>query len=148
MKFIYVLTLSVLLLACASKKTGETTYAGTSESGTIILNASGYGLLKATAIENAEMNAFNNLIFRGIPGSQYQLPMIENEQKAKSEHAEYFDKLLVQKKYKAFLLSTVSESDLNLNLSKQKTISVGLKINVNALRRDMEQNGVLRKFGM
>ncbi len=148
MKLIYFLA-TCLLFACVSpKKTGESLYAGSSESGTILLKSSGYGILKGSAIQNAEINAFNNLIFRGIPGSQYSLPMIENEQQAKSEHKDYFNNLYEQKRYKSFLLSTASESDLNINLSSQKTITIETKINVNALRRDMEQNGVIRKFGL
>lgn len=149
MKFLYLTLIITFFSACASsKKTGETTFGGNSEVGTILLNTAGYGTLKANAIESAEINAFNNLIFRGIPGSQYQLPMVENEQKTKKEHSAYFDELLKNKKYKAFLLSTANASDLNINLSRQKTISINVKINVNALRRDMEQNGVIRKFGM
>ena len=148
MKLFYLLAICLLFACVSAKKTGETLYAGNSESGTILLKSSGYGVLKGAAIQNAEINAFNNLIFRGIPGSQYSLPMIENEQQAKSDFKNYFTNLYEQKRYKAFLLSTASETDLSLNLSREKTISIETKINVNALRRDMEQNGVIRKFGL
>jgi hypothetical protein len=136
-----------ILWSCSPKLTGESTLAGTSEQGTILLQSQGYGNTKANALENAEINAFNNVVFKGIPGSAYRVPLIDNEQNAKQTHNDYFQQLFSEKKYKAFLLSSSAQSDFKLKTSGQSNLTSLVKIDVQALRKDMEQKGVIRKFG-
>jgi hypothetical protein len=136
--------------ACNSSKvlTGEVNYLNTTEPGTLLVSAAGYGSTKAEAVANAQSNAFNNLIFRGIPGSQYHLPMVQNEDVARKEHGNYFVSLLEQGGYKPFMMLSEELGGFSPNGKSKKSISVKVKMNVDALRRDMEQKGVVRKFGL
>lgn len=149
MKHLFLTGLLALAIACNSSKTmtGEVNYSGTSEPGTILLTAAGYGATRIAATGNAETNAFNNLIFHGIPGSQQRLPMVSDEKTARREHAAYFQQLLDHQGYKAFLMVSDPQSGFDLTPTG-KNLLVKIKINVDALRRDMEQQGVLRKFGI
>lgn len=142
--------LALLLPSCNSSKisTGEVNYISSSEKGTIMVSAAGYGKSKPDAINNAETSAFKNLIFRGIPGSQYQLPIVPNEAEARKQHNTYFENLLANGKYKSFMMLSEELSAFSPANKNQKNILMKVKINVDALRRDMEQQGVVRKFGL
>jgi hypothetical protein len=141
--------LFLVLLACNSPKTftGEVNYVGSKEPGTLLLNAAGYGRTKKEAIENAERNAFTNLIFKGIPGSQYSLPLVPQGDEAKQKYMPYFKALLEQEGYKKFMMS----SDLQTGFAPIKRGSENavnlVKIDVTSLRRDLESNNIIRKFG-
>jgi hypothetical protein len=145
---LYMFTL-LLLNACNSAKTisGEVNFIAAPEPGTVMVSAGGYGPTKPLAIQNAEANAFNTLIFKGIPGSQQQLPMVSDELNSRKKQAAYFDALL-SGGYKPFLMLSESQSDYAAGRKGRKNISQRVKINVDALRRDMEQHGVTRKFGL
>lgn len=136
-----------LLTACNSPKTmtGEVNFAAASEPGTLLVHAAGYGSTQQEALINAEQNAFNNLIFKGIPGSQYRLPMVGNDAGIRKTHEKYFQNLIDQKGYKAFMMS--SEPGSFKARKGAKNLLATVKINVDALRRDMEQQNVLRKLG-
>lgn len=142
--------LMALTVACNSSKTmtGEVNYSGVSEPGTLLVSASGYGVTRFAAVSNAERNAFNNLIFHGIPGSQHHLPMIRDEKTALQENNTYFQQLLDNQGYKSFLMTSDAQSVFDPSRHNGQNIKVKIKINVDALRRDMEQKGVLRKFGI
>ncbi len=150
MKALFYLTsfLSIFLLqACGSTSkinSGEVEYLGESEQGTILLTAAGYGSSQSEAITNAEINAFRTLIFKGVPGSQYHLPIIKDEASALHTHSGYFKHLLDAGGYKSFLM----QSESNANYSSKATLTQRIKINVASLRRDMEGQGVIRKFGL
>jgi hypothetical protein len=140
----------LLILGCTAKKvySGEVNYLSATEPGTLFVSAAGYGETKANAIGNAEVNAFNTLIFKGVPGSQHHMPMLKDEAAARSEFKSYFDNLLYKNGYKAFMMLSEAKTDYQLTGRNQKNILVDVKINVAALRREMEQHGVLRKFGL
>ena len=48
--------------------------------------------------------------------------------------------------YKTFFILS-QESNISKNIRGNKQLDIIMKININALRRDLEQNGVIRKFG-
>ncbi|MFN0212671.1 MAG: hypothetical protein ACKVT2_00325 [Saprospiraceae bacterium] len=137
------------LLACNSARTisGEVNFIAAPEPGTILVSAGGYGPTKAQAISNAEANAFSALIFKGIPGSQQQLPMLPDETASRKQHTLYFDQFF-KGGYKPFMMLSESQSSYAAGRKGRKNISQRVKINVDALRRDLEQNGITRKFGL
>lgn len=139
-----------LLVSCNTSKisTGEVNYLSNTEQGTLLVSAAGYGASKASAIANAEAAAFKNLIFRGIPGSQYHLPMVPDETSARKQHGGYFTKLLDGSGYKTFMMLSEEMSAFSPARKNQKNMLIKVKINVDALRKDMEENGVIRKFGL
>ena len=126
--------------------TGEVNFISKDEQGTILLKSTGYGNNQKEAVEDAKKNAFNVILFRGIPGTELNIPLIENEIDAKSKCNNYFQKFFNERYYSTFMMSA-TESSILMRISGLKRIKVDIKINYNSLRKDLEQNQVIRKFG-
>ncbi len=65
---------------------------------------------------------------------------------AKQNNSNYFIKFYEQNYYKSFIMSSTESSNL-IDLKTGKKIFVDIKINFNSLRKDLEQNHIIRKFG-
>ena len=135
----------VLISYAQTPLTGEVNSAGDSEPGTVMLNVACYGRGKA-ALQAAQRMAFETLLFRGIPGSTQSQPLVENESHAKQLNAPYFQELLDQQRFRQFLMQVTPISS-SARVAGQKRRIFLMKINVQALRRDLEQNEVIRKLG-
>lgn len=114
--------------------------------GTIAVKSTGYGKNQTDAVLDAQKNAFNVLLFKGLPGTELNVPLIENENEAKSKHAAYFKKFFDEMNFKTFMMSSTESSNL-IKMKGTKKIIVDVKINYNSLRKDLEQNQLIRKFG-
>jgi hypothetical protein len=114
--------------------------------GTIAVKSTGYGKNQTEAVKDAQINAFKVLLFKGLPGTELNVPLIENENDARSKNSEYFKKFFEQGNYKTFMMSSTESSNL-IKMKGVKKITVDVKINHNSLRKDLEQNQVIRKFG-
>jgi hypothetical protein len=125
---------------------GEVNFLYKDAQGTIGVKSTGYGKYKKEAVEDAHKNAFLILLFKGIPGTELNLPLVENENDARSKNGEYFKRLLDGANYRSFVMSSNESSGLMKSQGTNK-INVDLKINYNSLRKDLEQNQVIRKFG-
>jgi hypothetical protein len=114
--------------------------------GTIAVKSTGYGKNQTDAVSEAQKNAFKVILFKGLPGTELNVPLIENENDAKSKKADYFKKFFDEGNYKTFMMSSTESSNL-IKVKGGNKISVDVKINYNSLRKDLEQNQVIRKFG-
>lgn len=114
--------------------------------GTIAVKSIGYGKNQTDAVTDAQKNAFNVILFKGLPGTELNVPLIENESEAKSKHASYLKNFFDNANYKSFMMSSTESSNL-IKLKGNNKISVDVKINYNSLRKNLEQNQVIRKFG-
>lgn len=147
-----VLLVIILLLfsvSCSNKiiPTAEVNFLSGSD-GTITMRAIGIGTNQEDAIIDAEKNAFNVLFFRGLPESEQKIALIgTNETEEKGKHKDYFDKFYKDKRYKSFVMSSIPTSDLIKHKGGKKSISIDVKINLVALRKDLEQFNIIRKFG-
>lgn len=128
---------------------GKVVFNGTPAVGTISIIITGLGRNKQLSIKNGISNGFYALLFRGIPGSQYELPMIPNEAEGKNNPVV---KSLLDGGYNSFLIDAKT-----VEADKKKKRDDGMKgmmtentitINCDALRRYLEQNKVIRKFGI
>ena len=92
----------------------------------------------------AERNVIENLLFKGIAGC-YDVPLIPDEQKSIQEHKAFYDWLVTQREYERFVTDrTMSSTSAGKNgVSVTETIT----IDVPALRKEMEKQGVVKKFG-
>jgi len=139
----------ILLYSCSSKSipTAEVGLIGKEEQGTISVKSTGYGKKDFEAIENAEINALNAILFRGIPQTDIENAMIgTNESQIRSKNEQYFEGFYKSKRYKSFIMSSNEISPIKtVNGYKKSTLKV--KVNLNSLRRDLENSGVIRKFG-
>ncbi|MCB0512712.1 MAG: hypothetical protein KDC72_09195, partial [Bacteroidetes bacterium] len=79
--------------------------------------------------------------------SNQKIPLIgSNEKEEKEKHKDYFNKFYANKRYKTFVMSSVPASSLT-KVKSEKMLSVDVKVNLSALRSDLETFGIIRKFG-
>ena len=61
----------------------QVTFLNKDETGTITVNSKGFGKDENASIMNAQTNAFNVILFKGIPSTDLNVPLIDNENDAK-----------------------------------------------------------------
>ena len=116
--------------------------------GTITVRSVGVGGDEEKAILNAEQKVFDVLFFRGLPESVQKLPLVgSNEYEEKSKNKDYFNGFYSGKRHKTFIMSSIPVSNLAKTKDGNKMITLDIKVNLSALRRDLETFGVIRKFG-
>lgn len=146
--FVGLALVSVGLDGCARRPlppaSADVRYLGPSESGTTMLEARGCrpgG--DGAATEEALRVAFETMLFRGIPGSDVSTALVANEAEARQQHAAYWQEFYQKGRYRTFLTS----STLVAPPRKTPCALVTLTINHAALRLDLEQHGITRRFG-
>ncbi len=117
--------------------------------GTITMRAMGISSKnQEDAISNAVRNAFEVVLFRGLPGSEQNTALIgTDEAEGKVKYKYYFDKFYGEQRYKSFVMSYLPNGPLIKSKGGKKSIAVDVKINLSALRNDLTQNNIIRKFG-
>jgi hypothetical protein len=148
-KLLFCISLALSLNACrtAIYPSAEANYLSGSK-GVVTVRAVGLGYDREKAVINAEQKVFDVLFFRGLPESAQKLPLVgSNESEEKARHREYFDGFYDGRRHRTFVMSSIPVTDLKKYKDAQKTITVDVKVNLSALRRDLETFGVIRKFG-
>jgi len=117
--------------------------------GTITVRSIGYGKNKVEAIDNAEINAMDVVLFRGVSESSQKDPLLTtNSGDIKAKNQEYFNNFYNGKQYKTFISSAIpTTKDMIKNKGGMKSIAVDMKINIKALKMNLEENSIIRKFG-
>jgi hypothetical protein len=115
---------------------------------TLWVTATGFGPNEVKAQADAEKAIFETLLFQGIAGTQHATPMVPNGPASKSQHATFYTTFFDELGYRPFVTNTVALSGL-LKLKKGgKKLDTRILIDINALRRHLEENGIVAKFGM
>jgi hypothetical protein len=70
-----------------------------------------------------------------------------NELEELEKNKAYFTKFYGVNRYKTFIMSSMNTTELIIKKGSKKSIAVDIKINYQALKRDLEQNNIIRKFG-
>jgi hypothetical protein len=151
-KNILLFVLGLFLIAGCSKKiqpnyNAEVSFESKDTDGTITVRCYGYGGKDQEAIEDAQKNALSVILFKGLPGSEVNVPLVDNEYNSKNSNPAYYKNLFENGYSKTFIMSTDVVSPL-AKYNNTKRLIVNLKININSLRRDLEINKVIRKFGL
>ena len=153
MKKLHYLWVLLFLAGCGPKTytpTAEVSYINY-QNEEMTLRAVGYGKKEALALEDARIRAIDNLLFRGIPNSSLNQPLIEtSEKEVKYNHPGYFNELYNNRKYLTFVSGTFQTSDFfrDANTPRgQKMLIADVVINIASLRRDLVENGIIRRFG-
>lgn len=143
--------LLIFILNSCSKHvipTAETTYLST-QNGVLNVRSTGYCTLdkhKDQCEDSAQINAFRILFYRGIPGSQQNTPLIHIDEKQKTENESFLKDFFSSGRYKSFIVSSSTISEVTKQRN-QKKVTVDMGINLSSLRKELEQNKVIRKFG-
>lgn len=143
--FILIFLLQISMLV-AQSRTAEVNYAGETEQGTILLEVVGYGNGWEKAIEEAEKKAFEVLLFQGLPSSKQDKPFVENEIESRQNNEGFYKDFFENKKYNNFLMKITSQRKPKKVRGKKQSVFY-FKINTDALRKNLEQNKIIRKFG-
>ena len=127
-------------------RTTEVLFLSTPDPGTLSVRATGYGDDVDAAVQHAEEQAFWTLLFRGVPGSTQAQALVAEAMQGQTEEAPYFRAFFEDKRYLTFVVeSALAEAPEQVKRSGRAVVD--LTINLYALRRDLEQHGVIRRFG-
>lgn len=151
LRFLPLCLLFALFTACSKKPVQTAGVHYKSHQGkAITITSTGYGKNKREAISNAEKNAFDVLLFKGVQGSPYVKPLIPKpESEVKARNASYFENLYDKQAYKGFVTySNIISPGSKDKQSKKVFAGVEMTINIPSLRRDLEQQGLIKKFGL
>lgn len=147
-RYIFLIALSAMCLwGCRSPKAIYNVIGVHSDANSITVRCNGYGKTNADALVDAGKYAVEQLLFRGIPNSNQSNPLIgTDEATAMSLHEAYLTELFGRERYLSFLTLT-TPVDGGKECGNFWTVA-DITINLRALRMDMEQAGVIRKFGL
>lgn len=149
MKIYIFLFLYMLSLSCARKTlvSNSVEYVSSTDA-TLSVNIVGVGKSRKEAIDDAEKKIFEIVLFRGLPDSDHKMALVGySESEMKLKHQEYFDSFFNKGRFKSFLISSTIVSDLMKSSADKQSITMSIKLNVSALKKDLEYNNVIRKFG-
>lgn len=108
----------------------------------------GYGKKSTIAAMDAELSAIKAVLFVGAQNTQYCMPLVQEDKAvAENKHKKFFDDFY-GKEYKNFIESSVIVTPYGKNALKEKCITLDVAIRVNQLRTYLENNGIIRKFGL
>ncbi len=115
--------------------------------GTITLRSSGTGKNIDEANANAARNVFFVLLYRGVPESDINSALIDvPEQEAQQQFKPYLEAFF-DKRYETFITNAVQSGDVIKGKHRTRSVYLDITVNVQALRKDLEDNKVTRKFG-
>lgn len=138
--FVKLLVFGLLLISPNTILTAQNT------KGLIVVESDGFGKKEQIAIDDAQYKALEVVLFKGVVGTDLNTPLIDNEREAKQKFGEYFEELKAGR-FKSFTTNTNIISAFVKKTKGKKNISVQTEINYKALRQDLEQNQIIRKFG-
>ena len=142
----------MVAVGCRTSATPLGTYeyaAGVSQhAGELIMTTYGNGKNTTEANTDAIKDGMWVILFRGLPGSSQARPLIPPDQFTEfdAENHPYFNEFWADR-YNSFLIGS---SHIRTDKTKDAGFVsvVEIIINMDALRRDLEQNGIIRKFGL
>jgi len=181
LKTIFILSAGVILLSlgsCYRKNSGNTSLnyevfpMTQSQEGNVNFKIFSYGYDPDDALERCKMDAIHAVLFKGIPGSSQEKPLIPNLD-AFNQHKEYFANFFgVNSKdisntavtifgrirllpgyangpYRLFV-NFSGDGSINPNdrmkVDNRYKVGVGMSVNINLLRKRLEKDGIIKGF--
>ncbi len=145
--FIIFAIVTACLTACKTNqfRTSAEVWTVREDKDLLVVGARGYANNEREAMLDAEKRAFETLFYRGFPNTSYKLPMISNDNNTSSLLSNFFS----TGTYRNFISSSVVTSPLKKDKVKRtKQLDMKLVINTFSLKRHLEQNGIIKKFGL
>lgn len=151
---IYILASAFIFLAisCAQRTTTPSTQLISRDTqGLLTIQADGQGVSRMSAERDAKRRTLNKLLFDGLPHpeiSTARLPMVDGS-KLSSGQREKLDKMLSDEQIDRFFNSVtwVDPKPLWTAGMAKKLQRFSLNVNYDLFRRELENQGVIRKFG-
>ncbi|MDR1455748.1 MAG: hypothetical protein LBJ01_08865 [Tannerella sp.] len=121
--------------------------------GSYLIKVWSYSQKPDVAVEQAKKNAVHGIIFRGFTGMNGVMgkPPLTNSPNLEEEKRDFFDPFFADGgKYLKFVTLTndgsIAAKD-RLKVGKDYKIGVIVSVNVDLLRRDLEEAGIIRRLG-
>lgn len=138
----------LLILFCVHIHAQYNCVVKSSDRETVTFRVVGYGSNTKKTTKDAEISAIKTICFIGADGSTYAIPLVASgESKAVSDNSAFFNSFYSEQ-YRNFIESSIAVSNLGKDASKRKCQTFDVKIRAEKLRKYLEQNGVIRKFGL
>lgn len=119
-----------------------------SETGVIYLKANGFAKKPREAEQEAVRNAVSTVIFQGVPNSNVQRPLV-SQSGARQAYREFFDAFFAEKGPYLDYAVVMSESVRDrVKIKRGVQRSIMLKVNYTQLQRMLEQQGIIKRFGI
>lgn len=115
--------------------------------GMIWVQSTGFGKKEAEAQLDAEKAAMETVVFQGVPGTQFSMPLVADESGSRKEHVDFYAGFFEQQGFRAFVSKTQKVSGLT-KIKGGKKLETRLLVDMNGLRKHLEDNHVIKKFGM
>ncbi|NBA85015.1 hypothetical protein GVN16_04550 [Emticicia sp. CRIBPO] len=143
----------LLFISCAKPVSQNTSYQRTGMVNYLTYTKSELTVTSEHAAENvgkaisyAEINALENILFRGIPGSPSEAPLISDEIEAVKNHKQILNTFIFETGCKEYVTKseTISrERQGTLTFVKQK-----VTFDLNGIRKFLEKNNIVKRFGL
>lgn len=146
----YFLAISLIFFMSCGPKVSMTSEVSFKSYNNEIMNLDviGYGSNNGEALENAQKNAIDIVLFRGIPNSNLNSPLAgTNENDIRMKNKDYFESFYGKKRYLSFITQSVSNTPIHRFDNGKKGVQANIKINIMSLRNDLTENNIIRKFG-
>ena len=139
----------LVVIGCNPKSLpkGQVNYINFS-SDVLTVKSTGYAKHKSDLLRVSKINAVDMVLFRGVAGSSMNKPMIgPNESEIKAKNKSFFEAFYASE-FENFInnYTVVSEAGKVSAGVYSKTLEV--KINTTALRRYLQTNKIIKKFGL
>lgn len=149
----FILFICIILNGCKVTNyplTAEVTFISSTSPGLVTIESIGYGANENLAEINAYTSAFRNILFKGLPDFlPLKRPLVDNEENAKANHPAYFNFFFEERGYMQFVTKQNSITHLGkADDKKNKSVKRSFVVNFESLRKDLEKNGVIKKFGL
>jgi hypothetical protein len=127
----------------------EVQFLRTGLQGTELFKVFAYGRNEKQCFENAKMDAVKALLFKGVPGSGLQKPMI-TELSEMNQHKDYFNSFFKDNGPYLNYVSISNDGSINENdrfkVGNKLKIGVIVSVNKANLRTELENAGIIKKL--
>jgi hypothetical protein len=159
--FLVIIGFSFALNAQAKRKADKDTEAWRYEieavqagvQGTYLIKVWSYSKKPEVAIEQAKKNAVHGIIFKGfagksgIPGQQALTPNVNLEQEKEDFFKPFFSNGGKYLKFVSVTNDGAVAAEDRMKIGKEYKVGVIVSVNKDALRKDLEEAGIIKKLG-
>ena len=142
MKKLFVFFVFFMSLALSSVAQNIVTVADNGDQ--LVCNVTVTGIKEKKAVESAESALRYALFFRGLSDSKScNTALVGTDEHFSAKHPEYFREMFERNRFSTF----ISNVNFLSYTKKNKVSEIEFTVNIKALKLDLEQQGVKRRFG-
>lgn len=148
MKSLFIRLMLLFVALTVATDASATTALLSSTRSDITLRVSQYNVKKKDMLKKAINEALQTVLFRGVEGTSFNRALCgTDEETAMKKHKAYFNKLL-NERAESFVTNATPVSVGVKDATGKKAYVSEVTINMTALRKDLENQKIIRKFGL